>query len=197
MSQKPIDQVLKKKAMTNRPAIWLFIRKSSDSFTSKTLSSELKIRSNIISPYLRTLCKAGFIERDGCQNKPARIIHYKFIEGPSTPPRIRKNGEIIKQGTGQENMWRSMKILKTFNASFLAYHSTVGEVCVTVETAKSYIKFLHAAGYLRALPTSPVSWALLSSKNTGPLPPMVQRVKQVFDQNIRKVVWPISGEKNE
>jgi hypothetical protein len=197
MSQKPIDQILKKRKMADRPAIWSLIRKTSESFTSLTLSSELKIDRKIITPYLKTLCMAGFIKQDSLENKVGKTIHYNFVEGPSTAPRVRKNGEIIKHGSGQDNMWRSMKILKTFNAHFLAIHSSVGDVSVTIDTAKSYIKMLQRAGYLRALPTVPVSWVLLSSKNTGPHAPMVQRVKQVFDPNLRKVVWPTSGDKNE
>jgi ribosomal protein L28 len=32
-------------------------------------------------------------------------------------------------------------------------------------------------------------YKLLKSKNTGALPPMIQRTKHIFHPNLRKVVW--------
>jgi hypothetical protein len=67
---------------------------------------------------------------------------------------------------------------------------------VTEATAKAYLKMLLACGYLRvtkkAVPKfSQARYRLI--RNHGPKPPMVQRVKQIFDPNTREVFRPARG----
>ena len=64
--------------------------------------------------------------------------------------------------------------------------------------AKDYIKFLKAAGYVRIAqkraPGRATLFQFIEARYTGPRPPMVQNIKQVFDPNLGEVVW--SGERS-
>ena len=89
-------------------------------------------------------------------------------------------------------MWRSMRMMAQFTARDLAIHSTTPSVNVSEETAKSYCKMLWRAGFLREIRVSRPGRASIFRliRNTGPRPPMIQRVKRVFDPNTN-TVWPV------
>ena len=64
-------------------------------------------------------------------------------------------------------------------------------------TAKEYCTMLTQAGYLKVLrkaspPKKPAVYKLV--RNTGPQPPQIQRVKQVFDPNLDEVTYRAGGE---
>jgi hypothetical protein len=111
-------------------------------------------------------------------------------------PRVRKNGEQVTQGLNREQMWRTMRILNSFNATELGVTASTEDVQIIVNDAKDYIGHLHKAGYLvqTALANNGgglARYRLFPTMNTGPRPPMVQRVKHVFDPNLNKIVWPV------
>jgi hypothetical protein len=59
-------------------------------------------------------------------------------------------------------------------------------------TAEKYLRHLRDAGYLIQVKGSrscAVMWRFLPSMHTGPRAPMIQRVKRVWDQNLKKVMW--------
>ncbi len=98
----------------------------------------------------------------------------------------------VTQGTGTENMWRSMRMMGQFTPLDIAVHSTTDTVSVTEATARGYCSMLLKAGYLgvvrKAVPGKwPATYRFV--RDTGPLPPQIQRVKQVFDPNIREVTY--------
>ena len=190
MSRKPIDQVIKGRDGTPRERVWKFIRGRREVFTVRTVGREAKVNHDIARTYLNSLASAGHISIKYQPDGEARGIIYKFYKGPVTAPRVRKDGSPVTQGSGQENMWRSMKMLNAFSTSELAVASSSDDVAVSEGTAKSYITMLVKAGYLRKVSEGPSRWVLLTSKRTGPLAPMVQRVKHVYDPNLKKVVWP-------
>lgn len=118
-------------------------------------------------------------------------------------PRVRRDGTPVTMGLAQEQMWRTLRMLKTdFNARELAAHAATIAVPVNEKAAADYLGNLHRASYLRC--TRPgkgtgrggmqARYQLVS--NTGPLPPMVCRADAVYDPNLGKVVWvrPVTEE---
>ena len=110
---------------------------------------------------------------------------------------MRPDGSAVTQGAGTGAMWRSMKILGSFTAPELALLATTDVARVTEETAKTYLRFLERAGFVarveKARPGHKPSkdrWRFVKSRDPGPLPPQIQRIKQVFDPNSDTVVWP-------
>jgi hypothetical protein len=93
-----------------------------------------------------------------------------------------------------------------FNARELAAHATTAIAPVKLATAKSYIKALSYAGYLRLVdPAHSVAanggkclsrYQLRPDRDSGPRAPMICRTKAVYDPNLGKIVAvePVSEE---
>ena len=114
-------------------------------------------------------------------------------------PRLDRKGQLVKQGLGTEQMWRTMQMAGEFDPHTLAAMASTPSVQIKLQTAQSYIGHLSKAGYLIVVakpvfrggtkPTQPARYRINPAKNTGPRPPMIQRSKAVYDPNIDQVVW--------
>ncbi len=96
-------------------------------------------------------------------------------------------------------MWRTIRMVKQFTPRDLALQSSTEEVGVTEATARTYCTMLLKAKYLRVIQKAVPGKRqaiYLFVRDTGPLPPQIQRVKQVYDPNINEVVYypPTAGE---
>lgn len=193
MGQKPID---KRNPLETREAIWEAIRRLK-TFSVREVRSETRCSMEQVRDYVTGLSAAGYLEQR--ENAAFVLVRDCGVEAP----RVRRDGSEITQGKGREQMWLVMKVLDDFSSRDLALHASTEEVQVSESDAKSYIHYLHKAGYLTKqqgeMPRSrngggaPARYQLLPSKFSGPRPPMIQRVKQVYDQNLKKVVWSSAG----
>lgn len=196
MSQKPVDQRPKNH---NRQDLW---EKMMDlkTFTIKELGSYNRIEKTTIMSYLRGLVAAGYLTVKKDKNGSNKTFNtYSIVKKSLDYPKVRVDGSIITQGRGTEQMWRSMRVMKTFTPKDLSIHCSTEDVQVSKETANDYIKYLCRAGYLKIKRPSTTStqamYLFIPTKYTGPKPPKIQRVKQVFDPNLNCVVWPVDGGK--
>ncbi|WP_423828505.1 hypothetical protein, partial [Staphylococcus aureus] len=75
----------------------------------------------------------------------------------------------------------------------LAVQASTEEHAVRHREAQYYIGYLYRAGYLHRTvaggPGRPARYRLIPSRYTGPLPPQIQRIRQVWDANKQEVVW--------
>lgn len=188
MSRKPIDE---QQPSECRQAIWVEIKLQGGAFTQNDLNVRLNPAS--IREYLVGLCAAGYLER--IEPEPFVPTIYRLIKDCGhDAPRVRNDGTPVTQGQGRQQMWNAMRVLKSgFNATDLAFNATTDDHRVDVCEAKTYLGALHKAGYLRQTsPSKPgiqARYMLIPSMWTGPQPPQIQRTKQVYDPNLRKVVW--------
>jgi hypothetical protein len=148
--------------------------------------------------YLRITQKAG---RSGSHFTAMRwaLARDNGIEAP----RVRKDGTAVTMGLAQEQMWRTLRALKSdTNARELAAYASTPQIAVSEVAAKDYLKCLHQASYLRCVAEGKglgkggiqARYQLVS--NTGPRPPMVQRTDALYDPNLDAVVWikPVNEE---
>ncbi len=179
-------------------AIWHAIRELRN-FTSADLichiNRRLKVNDSTVESYLQRLRKGGYLSADKKRFKGSCAISHYTLEkdtGVETPC-LRKDGSPSLQGRGREQLWRSMKILKAFDWDDLCLAASTEAVKISKLTAKEYVQSLHRAGYLslikEAKPGTRARYRFLPSRNTGPRPPQVQRVKRVYDPNLDKVMW--------
>jgi hypothetical protein len=89
------------------------------------------------------------------------------------------------------NLWRAMRMLQGFSPVDLAAHAATPTVAVSPEDAAAYCQTLTRAGYLRVVrkaapPLRPAIYRLV--RNTGPLPPVLRRVRAVIDGNTGQIV---------
>ncbi len=92
-------------------------------------------------------------------------------------------------------MWRTAKMLKTFTLKDLALHASIPGSDVPVGSARVYVQFLAAAGYISVVSPAKRAGAAHTTttyrfvRSTGPLPPQVIRPVAVWDANLREIVW--------
>ena len=182
MSRKPIDQ---QQPTECRQAVWDEIRKQGSTFTIKDLDVKLDVSS--INEYLTGLTKAGYLT--SCKaSLRGETTEYQLIRDIGfDAPRVRKDGSPVTQGQGRLQMWNAMQVLKQFNVNELVFNASTEVHTVAASEAKSYCAALCKAGYL--LGRAEQRYVLVPAMWTGPHPPQIQRTKQVYDPNLKRVVW--------
>lgn len=198
MARKPVNEV---KSLQTRDAIWEAIRKIGGSnavFTSREVRRETCCSRSQIDEYIAGLTAAGYLRIVAEKDKPGSS-HLYTLENDCgiEAPRVRRDGSAVTQGLGREQMWRTMRLLKEFTALDLAIQASTEEAVVQPQTATEYCRYLALAGYLTVISKGrgkgsggvPSRYRFVPTRNSGPMPPMLQRTKQVFDPNLDQVVW--------
>jgi hypothetical protein len=166
-------------------------------FTTSQLLRKIKMDKTTIDQYVRSLVKAGYMVREPVSaelsaGKGVCAIRYQYriVRESLEAPRVRKDGTTVTQGQGRQNIWRSMRILKRFDLATIWAVSGTEEHPVAREEVKTYVRYLTKAGYLKKMGEGEKAVYMII-RYTGPKAPMIQRVKQIWDPNLKEVVWPI------
>lgn len=186
MSRRPVSSI---NVLQTRGAIWAAIRELGR-FTIPELRKQTRCSDNQVRDYAAGLTAAGILTRDGASYTLAKD---QGVE----PPRVRRDGTAVTQGLGTEQMWRTMRLLGEFTALDLSVQASTEENPVRLETAKGYCKYLQRAGYLATVRQGKgvgsggvlTRYRFIPTRHSGPLAPMIQRVRQVYDPNLGQVVW--------
>lgn len=196
MSRKPID---KQQPTECRQAIWEWVRNHGDQ-PFATTDVDVNLDSSSVREYLAALHQAGYLDIIS-QGVRGEANIYRLAEDCGVEaPRLRKDGTPIAS-SGRQQMWNAMRIIKQFTPTDLAFNATTDDLRVSEVDARSYCRALHKAGYLRVavahktgrkgIPDSGklTTYLLIPAMWTGPHPPQIQRTKQIYDPNLKKVVW--------
>lgn len=154
--------------------------------------------------YLQSLEAGGYIEQVGDRpgaHKAANVRQYVLRKDCGIEaPRVRRDGTPVTQGLAQEQMWRTLRLLKgDTDARELAAHASTEAVPVAETAANDYLRNLHLAQYLECTRQGSVRGRRARYRlvtNTGPRPPMVCRTDSIYDPNLNKTVWtrPVTEE---
>ena len=123
-----ITDTNKKRGLVGFEAIWKHIIEQKDNaFTVKDIELQTNIRKDTVRDYLMRLKRAGFIEQ--LQEKKHitpqyKAYLYKAVKTPLKAPRLQRDGTVVTQGRGREQMWRAIKMIGTFTAKDLAVSAT-------------------------------------------------------------------------
>jgi hypothetical protein len=196
MSRISADKAASSREPQGRQPLWeAMLAFEGKPFSVAQIVDALYVNRRTVSSYLACLCAGGYADR---QDDPDGPVTYRIVKAdpPYHAPRLNRKGEPVTQGAGVENMWRSMRRQGEFQPFEIAAWSSTELVQVSEKTAKTYCSMLLKAGYLRvtkkAVPgTFQATYVLI--RNSGPKPPQIQRIKQVFDPNT-KTVYPIRGQ---
>lgn len=175
----------------NRQRIWEAIRVGRDGFTAYEVSRRASTDDTAVRSYLQSLIKGGYVEVvTGAKFEEQTLRLLKDIGAEA--PAVTRDGKPSTAGKGTEAMWRSLRILGELDADELAAQASI-VVPTTSWTARSYLKWLKRAGYVievqASKPGKKARYRLGHNKYTGPRPPMIQRIGQVFDPNLGEVVF--------
>ncbi|CCO22204.1 hypothetical protein [Maridesulfovibrio hydrothermalis] len=186
MSRKPIDKQIAENAPRGQEHYWKVMQQldcevgfTLDAVYRKTNASKVTVKE-----YIGRLLKAGYLEvasseKDGIITR----YHYTIAKRSRYAPRINRSG-VECPPTKRDIMWRTMRMNKRFTVDELVIWASLPEVTIKRNEALDYTKHLARAGYLKI---SGKTYSFI--KDTGPLPPKIQKIKQVFDPNLNKVVW--------
>ncbi len=193
MPRLPADKLAKQRKPQGRDGIWTCVRALKGDFTVNDIVDQTGIPVATVRDYLKALAAAQILEIVSTKrNNPNSAYIFRLIKNPgSETPRIRDDGTNVTQGLGVEAMWRTIKVLSSFTAEELALTASTDGTAIKKNTAMDYLKHMMRAGYVRR---HAGRYSFVKSKDPGPLAPQIQRVKQVFDPNSKKVVWPKHGD---
>ena len=196
MAQKPID---KRHPEANRQGIWTAIRALGlGVWTIRSLRNETYCTISQVRDYAEALVASGHVQKN-TETTPAVYALLKDVG--RFAPQVKKDGTKNTQGFSRELMWSGMWTMKIFRPKDLAITCSMENCLITEAAAKDYIGFLFRAGYLllnrQSKPGKQAEYRVNPKKYTGPLPPMIQRIKQVYDQNTKQVVWDSKGGKHD
>lgn len=183
-----------------RQRIWEAIRRSAEDFTAPAIERAARIERATVQTYLQALERGAIIEQTGERQAIGERKHYRLARDAGVEaPRLDRQGRPVMQSRGNENMWRTMRIMGDFSPRELALRASTEDTAIEETTAKAYVKCLAQAGYLtvidpghsfiRGKGAKQARYRLIASKYTGPRPPMIQRTKSVYDPNLGKIVW--------
>ncbi|WP_439861595.1 hypothetical protein [Pseudomonas sp. MBLB4136] len=181
----------------NRQRCWEAMRARRDGFTSYEIARAAKVHDSQVLTYIKALIAGGFVEvvsggvagkRGLIEERTLRIIRDIGVEAPAVTP----TGKPSTAGLGNEALWRTLRILGEVDARQLASHASVA-VPVSLHAARFFLKWLKRAGYVQVVVPSrggkQERYRLAPGRYTGPKPPMIQRLGQVFDPNLGEVVY--------
>lgn len=174
----------------SRQSIWLEIRQHADDFTTKQIIDFTKAKGNTTRGYIASLRKAGIIReiyRENPKKGGTPILHYSLVKDMGyQAPSVNEKGEVYKVAAKQKAMWNTLRITQMFlTVSQLAIFASTPEVEIIERTASVYISKLYCAGYLKRKGNK---YQLYKHMNTGAKPPMLQKDRQVYDQNLNEVM---------
>ena len=191
MARQPINEV---RSLQTRDAMWKVIRNFADEpFTSRDIQQQTNCSTDQVNSYIRGLYRAEILALVEVREvkgffkgkKVYRLAKDMGVEAP----RVRNDGSFVTQGRGREQMWETMRSMRTFTALDIHVFASTDDHPVAKTEAITYCKILARAGYLQR---NGQSFTLI--KRTGPKPPMIQRTKSVYDPNLNQVVWTDGGE---
>lgn len=208
MSRKPSHMVMSAKRPSPRQRIWEKIRAHAE-WTILEIAEATGVERETVISYVRSLEAGAYIKRIG-ERPVTACLHRKTVTKFNhlvftlvnnvgvEAPRLTKEGKPVIQGLAQEQMWRTMKRLPRFNHVELAIAASTEAVAVAEAAAKDYCLNLARAGYLDVLSKgkggqgpkgAPSVYRFNRARDTGPKAPQIQRMKTVFDGNLREIVW--------
>lgn len=163
-----------------RQRIWELVR-AFGSFARPELVEKLPegIHPDTARTYLNSLVNGGYLARG-----PGHV--YTLIQDTGIEaPRLRKDGSPVIIGRAQESLWRTLRTLDgAISPRALAAMADTADHPVGLDATLEYLKILTDAGYLRR---EGENYRL--KLNSGPRPPVVQRVHRVYDPNLGQVLW--------
>jgi len=160
--------------------VWEAMRRR-QSFTIKDIVADTHVPRRAVTTYASKLVAAGHLRRISL-TETEQGLRYQMVgqPGPATPA---DDGQRSPEG----KIWVAARILGHFTLDLIA---CVAEVDAT--EVRRYLNWLEKAGYVRVTRRGRKieSYTFIPARYSGPKPPQVQRITQIFDANLGRVVWP-------
>jgi len=174
-----------------RQRVWEVIRAQRSGFTCYSLHIAAGVQYQTTFMYLTALRKGGYVGYLDAYDPESKARHMELLKDNGIEaPSLKADGSPSSQGLRREAMWRTLRIIGETSIAEVAQLSSAA-VPTSHESAKSYLKWLARAGYLKVSKGQgqTLRYRLIPSRYSGPRAPVITRDKQVYDANLDKVVW--------
>lgn len=200
---KPAHLVSTARKVGGRQGVWQAIRKLRQ-FTLQAIANEAAADLTAARTYVDSLRRGGYLAVIGTappkgaagnpQSARKRANIFELVKDVGfEAPRVKRDGSPCIQGAAREQMWRAMKLLDSFTPRELALAASTDDQAVSDVDAADYARNLHKAAYLTVIQAATkrtqARYRFVRNRNSGPLPPQVQRLSSIWDPNLRMVVW--------
>lgn len=199
MGRRPADveAARPRRVPRGHQGFWTLIREMK-LFTVSDLDGRCNVDRATVRDFVKRLVRAGFVEVADRTDDAGGVVYRLAVDPGPEAPKVRRDGTVAPPGSARENMWRTMKRLGAFTPRELAVAASTADHPVNAADANSYLRYLRLAGYVTvaesSTPHRQARYRFVRRRDSGPLPPMVQRVRRVFDPNVGAVVWTQAGD---
>lgn len=197
--KKPVHLQAAAGALTVRDRIWAAIRARRSRFTKADIAFDAKASEGTVRSYFEQLLKGGYLRPLEHRPRSTSCPHFTWTRYELArdvgieAPRLRPDGSRATLGLVREQMWRTVRILREFDARELAHTASTPQRRVALTTAKDFILQLARGGYVvcarRGRNGVYSRYRFLGSMNTGPRPPIAEKSRTIFDPNLGRVMW--------
>ena len=158
------------------------LHREQGTFTISDVVSQTNVVRSTVADYVKRLEKAGYLALQEGSDPP----RYALIKTSRDAPRVRRDGTVLVE-SGQDTLWRTIKMLKQFTVAALHAEVTAARPMPLV-TVQSYVKHLTRAGVLAKRPIGGNACEFRLIRNLGGAAPRVLRTHLVFDPNSNTVL---------
>lgn len=171
--------------------VWERILREEDEFSVMAVCGP--DRAADVGEYLQRLEKGGYIALTRPGRKVMQRCWRLIKNNGAEAPRLQINGQPKKDGLANEQIWRTLRLLKSeVTVRELAALATTAEINVSEVMTRRYMQVLHRAGYLRHKTGGRGRYGEQRYKlitNSGPRPPELRVRVTLFDPNLNAEVW--------
>lgn len=172
--------------------VWDLLRVPDASVTVSGICDSIDISYYKAKSLLDSWIKSGHAKRtQGTNPKTSRPQYaYEIVRDcGQEPPQVDGKGD-AKACSGNELVWRTLRILKVCNANQIADCATDSMATLNIRAVRQYLRQLHIAGYLMMVDAPRGQLAVYRlMHDTGPRAPEVQRGKKIYDGNLGLMVY--------
>ena len=192
-----MNETSNRESSTDRDILWDLIR-IADQFCVRDLASKTGLDQATVKEYVLALANAGYLRLSRVRMwRGQPRVRWRCAKQSPTAPNVRRP-DPIPTVRSVERMWRSITILRVFTYEELVACSSDDKLQVTPSQAKIYLSYLQSAGYVRRQDVQhglvPMFWLI---RWPGPLPLLITKKGEVYDQNIKGVVWSKAGDQED
>lgn len=180
----------------NRDLIWAAIRQLKN-FRVRDLEDKTRVHERTILSYLQVLTQAGILEKTKVSvegHGSLTRVEYTLLKdmGVNTP-KFNKQG-INLEDTIQAKVWRAIRVTKKFSLKDMITIIADENKAPSASAVERYLVSLKTAGYLSKKKNDKIYHLI---NNTGPKAPQIKKTKQIYDPNLKSIVWDNSSDDEE
>lgn len=175
------------KPKNHKQAVWDVLCSGQGWLDLAAITKQADVSETMAKGWLAALQKGGFVEIRTVKAKSGqrKNIFLLIRDAGREAPRLNADGS-ARADCHEEVMWRTMKILKSFDLPTLNAHLAMTHDIPQHRVAR-YVLALEKAGYLKNT-GSQRDKQLVLAKNTGARHPQVIVVTEIYDPNTDEIV---------